>query len=131
VRGAYQAPLVERGYSPKAEGRQRPLGQPTLADTIGQRATGAGLNALDAQEVCGGSAGARPGRRPHHGLAAGTVGREKRHRPEGREAARRGVDEARAPAWLGQCVEHCRGEQRVGRHIRQWRKAGVLEEGHG
>jgi hypothetical protein len=28
------------------------------------------------------------------------------------------------------CIEHRRGDQRVVRHIRKWRKAGVLEEGH-
>ena len=37
-RGAYQAPPGERGYLPQAEGRQRPIGQPTLEDNSVQRA---------------------------------------------------------------------------------------------
>jgi hypothetical protein len=79
TRGAYHAPPVERVYIPRADGRQRPIGQPTLADNIVQRATVEGLNAGYAQELLGFSSGARPGRRPHHAVDAGTVGIAKRH----------------------------------------------------
>jgi RNA-directed DNA polymerase len=115
---------------PHADGRQRPIGTPTLADTIVQRATGAGRKAIDEQEVLGGSDGARPGRRPPPAVDAGTGGRAKRPITWGLEAAMRGVYDALDHAWLGQCVEHRRGAQRVVRPIRQWLKAGVLEEGH-
>jgi retron-type reverse transcriptase len=78
-RGASQAPPVERISMPKAAGRQRPTGKPTLEDNIVQRATVEGLNAIDEQEFLGFSYGARPGRSPHHALDAVTVGSEKRH----------------------------------------------------
>jgi retron-type reverse transcriptase len=52
-RGAYQAAPGERVYLPKAEGRQRPSGTPTLEDNIVQRATGEGRNAIDAEECVG------------------------------------------------------------------------------
>jgi RNA-directed DNA polymerase len=45
------------------------------------------------------------------------------------DADRRGVDEAMDHAWLVQCVEPRLGDPRVGRHMRKWRKAGVLEAG--
>ena len=73
-RGAYQAPPVERVSIPKADGRQRPIGKPTLEDKIVQRATVEVLNAIYEKEFLGFSYGARPGRSPHHALDAVTVG---------------------------------------------------------
>jgi RNA-directed DNA polymerase len=73
-RGAYQAPPVERVSIPKADGRQRPIGKPTLEDKIVQRATVEVLNAIYEEEFVGFSYGARPGRNPHHALDAVTVG---------------------------------------------------------
>jgi retron-type reverse transcriptase len=78
-RGAYQAPPVERVSIPKADGRPRPIGKPTLEDKIVQRATVEVLNAVYEPEFLGFSYGARPGRSPHHALDAVTGGIEKRN----------------------------------------------------
>ena len=129
-RGAYQAPPVERVSIPKADGRQRPIGKPTLEDKIVQRATVEVLNAIYEKECLGFSYGARPGRSPHHALDAVTVGIEKRNINWGLDAAIRGFYDAIDHEWLVQFVEHRIGDQRVVRHIRKWRKAGVLEDGH-
>ena len=116
-------------YIPKADGRQRPIGKPTLEDKIVQRATVEVLNAIYEEEFVGFSYGARPGRNPHHALDAVTVGREKRNINWVLDADIRGFYEAIDHAWLVQFVEHRLGDQRVVRPMRKWLKAGVLEDG--
>jgi RNA-directed DNA polymerase len=129
-RGADHAPPVEPVSLPKAAGRQRPIGKPTLEDNIVQRATVEVLHAIDETEVLGFSSGARPGRSPHHALEAVTVGSEKRHINWVLDAAMRGFYEALDHEGWVQCIAPRLGDQRVVRHIRTWLQAGVREEGH-
>jgi hypothetical protein len=64
-RGAYPPSPARRVSIPQGDGRQRLIGIPTLEDTIVQRATGKGLNALYEQDFRGFRDGFRPGRSPH------------------------------------------------------------------
>jgi len=130
-RGASPAPPVARVSSPKADGRQRPSGQPTREDTSVQRATGAVRKAVYEPACLGCSYGARPGRSPQQAWEAGTVGSAKRHSHWGLDADRRGFYDAMDHAGLGTLVEHRRGDQRVVRHMGQGLQAGGRAEGPG
>lgn len=128
-RGAYQARPARRVYIPKPDGRQRPLGVTTLEDKLVQRATTEVLNAVYEQDFLGFSYGFRPGRNPHKALDALAVGLWRKKVSWVLDADIRGFFDAIDRGWLMKFVEHRIADRRVGRLIRKWLNAGVLEDG--
>jgi group II intron reverse transcriptase/maturase len=128
-RGAYRAKPVKRSYILKEDGRQRPLGVTALEDKIVQRATVEVLNAVYEIDFVGFSYGFRPGRSQHMALDALAVGIQRRKVNWVLDADIRGFYDAIDHGWLMRFVEHRVRDKRVGRHIKKWLNAGVLEDG--
>lgn len=128
-RGAYRAKPVKRVFIPKADGRQRPIGMPTLEDKIVQRSVVEVLNAIYEEDFVGFSYGFRPGRSQHHALDALAVGLWRGYVNWVLDADIRGFFDSVDHAWLVKFVEHRIADRRIVRLIQKWLAAGVLEDG--
>jgi group II intron reverse transcriptase/maturase len=128
-RGAYRAKPVRRAYIPKPDGRQRPIGVPTLEDKIVQRSVVEVLNAVYEEDFVGFSYGFRPGRSQHQALDALATGLGRARVNWVLDADIRGFFDTVDHGWMVKFLEHRIGDLRVVRLIQKWLNAGVQENG--
>jgi group II intron reverse transcriptase/maturase len=128
-RGSYRALPSQRTWIPKADGRQRPLGIAALEDKIVQQAVRIVLEQIYEPDFLGFSYGFRPRRGCHNALDALWVGLTRRKVNWVLDADIRGFFDAINHEWLGKFIEHRVADPRILRLIRNWLKAGVMENG--